>query len=251
MPTILITGASSGVGAATARVFAAKGDDVLLVARSAERLAALASDIGARATPLPCDAADPDAVAEMAVKVLSRHGAPDVVVHCAGAGQWKTAQDTTPAEAVTMMQAPYFAAFNVTHAFLPAMLSRDTGTIISVNSPSCLAAWPSSVAYTAARAALRGFAEALAQDLHGTGLYSCHVIFGKISSDYFTNNPGVLEKMPLLAKTLPTLTSETCAEVIIRLAKVPRHTTIRPHMLRAHLATARIAPGLVRWLLRL
>ena len=251
MRLVLITGASSGVGAATARTMAARGDRVVLVARSTGALNALAAEIGPLAVPAPCDAADPDQVADLAARITADHGIPDVLVHCAGAGQWKTLQDTAPQEAVMMMQAPYFAAFNVTRAFLPDMLARGSGVILHVNSPACLIAWPSSVGYTAARAALKGFHEALSQDLAGTGVRSCHVIFGRIDSEYFTHNPGVVEKMPALAKTIPTLTTESCAQKLWQLSETPRHQAVFPAILGFYCLSAAYFPGLTRWLLRL
>lgn len=238
------------MGAASAREFAKNGDLVILVARSADALNAVAQDIGGGAVAVPCDAADPAQVAAMAKQVVSERGVPDVIIHCAGAGEWKTVQDTTPEEAVTMMQAPYFAAFNVTHAFLPKMLERGTGVIIHVNSPACIAAWPSSVGYAAARAALKGFHEALSQDLAGTGLRSCHVIFGHIATNYFDNNPGVADKFPALDKTIPTLSPQFCALKLMRLARHPRHSSIYPFMLRLNLMMAILLPRFARWLLR-
>ena len=247
---VLITGASSGVGAAASKAFCSDGTKVVLLARNPEMLHAVAQEAGAVAVAIPCDLADPDAVAKMAKQVLAEHGCPDVIVHSAGAGQWKTVQDTTPQEAIIMMQAPYFAAFNVTHAFLPAMLARKSGVIISVNTPACMIAWPSCAGYAAARSALRGFSDALSQDLVGTGLHACNVIFGKIDSPYFENNPGVAEKLPTLDKLIPTLSTDDCAAILKRLARKPRHTAIYPFMLRPNLLTARLFPRFARWLLR-
>ena len=250
MTLVLITGASSGIGAAAARRFAASGARVILVARSADKLRELAAEIGDRAVAIPLDAGDPDAVAALGRTVLSDYGAPDVLVHSAGAGQWKTLPETPPLEAVDMMNAPYFAAFNVTHAFLPAMLERKKGVIISINSPAAFVAWPSSVAYNAARAALRGFHEALAQDLTGTGVTSCHAVFGLVDSPYWDTNEGAREKMPAVARLIPTMTPEHCASALTQLARNPRHALIQPFMLRVFLVVNALAPWLVRRLVR-
>ena len=247
---VLVTGASSGVGAATAREFAKNGAKVILVARSVEQIQSLATEIGDLAVPEPCDAADPNAVDALAIRVIDTHGVPDVIVHCAGAGQWKTVLEATPSEVITMMQAPYFAASFVTRAFLQGMLDRKSGVIINVNSPACLVPWRSSVGYAAARAALQGFHEALSQDLAGTGVRSCHAIFGKIDSPYFDNNPGVLDKMPMLAKTLPTLSPQACAVQLTKLADRPKHRIVFPWVLRLHVEFGRLFPGTARWMAR-
>lgn len=238
------------MGAATAREFAKNGAKVILVARSAGQLGILKGEIGERAVAEPCDAADPVAVAAMAKRVIDGHGVPDVIVHCAGAGQWKTLLEAEPGEVITMMQAPYFAASFVTRAFLQGMLDRKSGVIISVNSPACLVPWRSSVGYAAARAALQGFHEALAQDLAGTGVRSCHAILGRVDSPYFENNPGASERMPMLAKTVPTLTLQACALHLTRLAERPKHRIIVPWVLRFHAEFGRFFPGISRWLAR-
>lgn len=250
MKFALITGASSGVGAATAREMVKNGVKVVLVARSANTLNALALELGELAIAAPCDAADADQVSKMAQEVISEHGVPDVIIHSAGAGQWKRLEDTSPAEAVMMINAPYLAAFNVTHAFLSPMLERRAGVVISVNSPACIVPWPSSVGYAASRSALYGFHNALSQDLHGTGVKACHVIFGKIDSEYFENNPGVLEHMPGLTRIVPTLTSEKCARILSRLAARPRHSAVYPFIMSFFCRFGMVFPSLTRWMLR-
>ena len=251
MKLFLVTGASSGLGAATAREIANTGAKVILIARSADRIQSLCKEIGEHAIPEPCDAADTNAVTEMANRVINTHGVPDVIVHCAGAGQWKTLQEASSDEVITMMQAPYFAASFVTRAFLQGMLDRKSGVIINVNSPACYIPWPASVGYSAARAALRGFHEALSQDLAGTGVHSCHAVFGKINSPYFDNNQVDLDKMPMLAKTIPTLSSKACAKKLTKLAARPKHRVIFPNILWVYIELGRLFPRTTKWLMRL
>ncbi len=250
MKLALVTGASSGVGAATARLFAQNGMTVVMVARREDVLGKLADEIGSKAVPVFCDASDPDAVAKMAEQVIAAHGIPDVIVHSAGAGDWKPLQETEASEALTMIGAPYLASLFVTRAFLPGMLERDSGVLIHINSPAAYVAWPSSVGYTASRAALRGFHEALSQDLVKTGVESCHVVFGKINSPYFETNSVPDEAMPLLSRTMPTLSSEACATYILNVANRPRNLAVAPFMLRFYIVFSRVFPSLTRWLVR-
>ncbi len=186
----------------------------------------------------------------MLERVRASHGIPDVVVNCAGAGRWERVEDTSPEMARAMMDAPYFAAFNVTQGVMADMLARDRGTLIHVNSPACFVPWPSSVGYAAARGALRSFHEALLQDLAGTGVTSCHVIFGHTESEYFQNNPGVDQKFPLIDKTLPVLSVDDCAAVLADVLRRPRAQIVRPRLLALYVRQAALLPGLTRWMVR-
>ena len=250
MKLAIITGASSGIGEATAHRLAADGYKVVLIARSQHKLKEIAAEIGNGAIVESCDASDGNAVLAMAERVRQTHGIPEVIVNSAGAGVWKRIEDTAPTEAVEMMKAPYFAAFNVTHAFMNQMLEMRRGVIIHVGSPVSFFTWPSCTGYAAARWALRGLHESLCDDLHGTGVYSCHVVFGKVSSSYFDHNPNTEKKIPGISKTVRILSPEQCAKVISRAALRPRRQYIYPFMLRIYYWNHMIFPWLTRWLLR-
>ena len=245
---VVVTGASSGIGAATAASLAAMGTRVVLVARSRQGLENVQAHIGGKRVTLePLDAANGDAVLAMAERVRRRFGVPDAVINSAGAGQWKFIEETAPGEAVQMMGAPYFAAYNVTHAFMAGMLERGSGCVVHVGSPASLMAWPGATGYIAARWALRGLHEALCQDLRGTGVHSIHVVFGKVSSDYFRNNPGSEEHIPTLGSMIPVSTPERCAEIIIGALRRPRPLVIYPKTLALVQRMADVAPRLMRW----
>ncbi len=252
MACIVVTGASSGIGAATARRYAARGDTVVLVARRRARLAEVAAEVeaaGGTAVVEALDMGDGSAVVAMAERVVAAHGAPDVVVNCAGAGQWRFAEETPPDELARMMAAPFRAAFHATHAFVAAMIARGSGVLVHVNSPACFAPWPGATGYTAARWALRGLHEALVQDLRGTGVDSCHVVLGEVSSEYFDANPDSRVHMPAIGGLIPVSTPEACARVVVRAADRGRRQVIYPLMLRLFYWQLFFTPGLVRWLI--
>lgn len=245
-----IVGASSGVGAATAKELARRGYQIVLTARRRDRLESLAQEINA-AGCYACDASLAEAMQELAQTVRRRHGIPDAIINCAGQGQWKRIEETSLTEAQAMMASPYLAAFNASQIFMRDMLQRGSGVLIHVNSPACFMPWPSSVGYTASRFALRGLHEALCQDLAGTGVHSCHVVFGRIDSEYFEHNPGVLERMPGISVLIPTLSVNDCARTIAKLIANPRRQSIYPMMLRLFYGCYRVLPGLTSWLLRI
>ena len=148
------------------------------------------------------------------------------------------------------MQAPYFAAFNITHAFMRDMLGQGHGVIIHVGSPVSIFTWPSYSGYAAGRWALRGLHESLCDDLYRTTVRSCHVIFGKVSSPYFAHNPNTEEKLPGIAKTIRAISTEECAKVIAQAVRRPRRRIVYPFMLRMYCWSYAVVPWIARWLLR-
>jgi short-subunit dehydrogenase len=232
---VLVTGASSGIGAATARAMAARGAGVALLARTRAALEAVAAEIrtaGGRAHVFPVDLADHAAVDAVAPRLRADFGTPNVIVNSAGAGRWLFAEETDPAEAVQMMGAPYFAAFFVTRAFLPAMLARGSGHVVNVNSPIARLIWPGATGYAAARYAMQGFTDALRADLFGTGLRVTAVVAGKVETPYFAHNPGTLERAPGAARLIPAVQPEQVAAAIVRAVEYNQREVVMPFMLR-------------------
>jgi short-subunit dehydrogenase len=251
-PIAVITGASSGIGAATARSLARSGWRVVLVARRADRLVSFAAsitDAGGRAMVEAHDAADGAAVDAMADRVRSTWGPPALVVNSAGAGIWRFLEETSAAEIDSMIGAPYLAAAHTSRAFLGDMISAGRGHLIHVGSPASIIPWPGATAYSASRWALRGLHEALRQDLRGTGVASSLVTFGEVSSEYFAVNQGSHEYIPSIASLIPVTTPERCAEVILDLVAHPRPLVLYPFALQLIAWTAAVAPAPTRWLI--
>jgi len=249
----VVTGASSGIGAATARLLATRGWDVALVARRADRLAEVAQDVesaGGRALVAAIDAADGAAVDAMAGRVLVELGRPDAVVNSAGAGVWRWMEDTAHDELERLLGAPFLAAWNTTRAFLPDMLARRSGVVVHVGSPASVAPWPGATGYTTSRWALRGLHEALRQDLAGTGVASCHVLFGEVASEYFDANPDTHEHIPSVGRLIGVIAPQRAARTIVRVIERPRAQVFDPPMLAAMQAANRISPRLVALLAR-
>jgi uncharacterized protein len=247
----VISGASSGIGAASARRLASEGWSVILVARNEvalEKVAAAIRAKGGRAVVIPADASDGTAVLNLAKRVASECGPVDLLVNAAGAGAWRFIEETSPSDLKSMMDAPFSAAFHLTHAFMAEMLRRRKGLILHVNSPVSSMGWPGATGYMAARWALRGLHEALTLDLAGTGVRSSHVVFGKTASDYFSNNPGSEERLPTIAKWVPLLDPEDCAAVISKVVRHPRREIFYPFQLLFFAWINKLIPGVVRFL---
>jgi uncharacterized protein len=250
----IVTGASSGIGRATAVQLAARGWRVVAVARRRDRLEQLAAQVasvGAGEVVVEAlDGADAEAVTVMAERVQQRYGTPGAIVNSAGAGVWRWPEDTPPALMEQLLDAPFRTAYHVTYGFLGAMLAAGSGAIVHVGSPASFVPWPASTGYSISRWALRGLHESLVQDLHGTGVHSCHVMFTEVTTEYFEVNPDSFEHAPWLGKLIPTITPSEAAEVIVRTLHRPRPLVLHPQLLRLEFGLFRVAPGLVRTLAR-
>jgi uncharacterized protein len=241
---VLITGASSGIGAASARAMAARGATVILIARNGAGLVDVARELEGKVDTYACDVGDLQAVTGMAKYVVEHHGTPDVIVNNAGAGRWRFIEETDPEEFMPLLEAPAIGAMYVTRAFIPQMIERGSGRIVNVNSPVSELPWPGAVGYGTSRWALRGFDAMLASDLRGTGVGVTTVIPGKVSSAYFDNNPGAEERVPNIAKLMPTLTPDQVATMIVHGVERNERRVVEPAILRLLLLQNRLLPTL-------
>jgi uncharacterized protein len=249
----VITGASSGIGRATALALARRGWALALVARRADRLSEVAVEVrqlGGHALTAAIDASHAPSVLAMRDRTVARFGVPDAIVNSAGGGRWRWMEDTAAEELESMLGAPFRAAWHTTHAFLPDLLAAGRGVIVHIGSPASLAPWPGATGYTTSRWALRGLHEALRQDLAGTGVRTCHVVFGEVTSEYFLANPDSQQHIPRVARIIPVITPERAADVVVRTIDRPRTQVFHPWILGLMQVANRLAPGLVALLAR-
>ncbi|WP_433462183.1 SDR family NAD(P)-dependent oxidoreductase [Spirillospora sp. CA-128828] len=165
-----ITGSSRGFGRRFAQAALSRGDKVAATARSTDSLAELVAAHGEAILPLPLDVTDKAAVAE-AVKVAHEHfGRLDVVVNNAGFGLFGMLEELTEHDVRAQFDTNVFGALWVTQAALPYLRAQGSGHIIMLSSLLGVAAFPTTGAYTASKAALEGFADSLAQEVAGLGI---------------------------------------------------------------------------------
>lgn len=248
----LVTGASSGIGAAIAKQLATEGAHVLLLARNEARLKEVETSIkasGGQAHYFCLDLGDADAVKTMALKIQTEFGTPDILINNAGSGQWKFIQDTTPEEAWQMMELPYFAAFNITRAFMSEMLKRNSGHIVNISSVGSRFVWPGATAYLAARWAVRGFTEALRADLYDTNIGVTLYESGVIETAYWQHNPGSRERVPKIAKMIPNLTPEQVSVAVVKGIKRNKRLIVIPFMMKTIYVQHFLFPWVVQWLM--
>jgi short-subunit dehydrogenase len=165
---VMLTGASAGIGRATARLLARRGASLGLLARSRDRLQATAREVeelGGRAIVLPADVADAEAVEQAAVRAEEAFGPLDGWINNAMASVFSPIWQTTAEEYRRVTEVTYLGVVHGTQAALRRMLARDAGVIVQVSSALAYRAIPIQSAYCAAKHAVLGFTDALRCEL--------------------------------------------------------------------------------------
>lgn len=186
-PTALITGASSGIGAVYARRFAARGHALILVARRADRLETLATELrGAFGVEVRNVVADLTVDADIArVEHLLRTEAIDVLVNNAGAGPIASSADLSDAAAEATLTLNVTALMRLTRAALPGLRTRGRGAIVNVGSVMAFHAMPVTSLYSATKAFVLTYSRAIAQELQGTGVHVQAVLPAGTVTDFY------------------------------------------------------------------
>ncbi|HUP76583.1 MAG TPA: SDR family NAD(P)-dependent oxidoreductase [Acidimicrobiales bacterium] len=190
---VLVTGASSGIGRATAVAFAAAGATVGICARRADRLEEVLAECNAytpRAKSWAVDLADLDGIAGFADTVRRDLGEVDVLVNNAGVPKRRTVLEMTPDDVEGVMAINYFAPVRLTAALLPSMIERGTGAVVNVSSMGVHSAAYRVGAYAASKAALELYTEALHLELAGTGVQALLFVPGTTRTEFSTPKPG-------------------------------------------------------------
>ena len=165
-PVALITGASSGIGATFARHLAARGFDLILVARRTEKLQALASELPVHSDLVTADLATDDGVAKV-VEVIHNCPHVELLVNNAGFGSLGRFWLADPASQEAMHRVHVLATVRLTHAALAAMTARNKGGVINVSSVAAFSINEGNVSYCATKAWMNSFTEGLALELRG------------------------------------------------------------------------------------
>src|SRR5579884_3861430 len=194
-PVFLITGASSGIGAATARHAAEAGYRLVLAARSRERLDELASQIGGdeRVLAVQCDVTDWDQQQEVVARALARFGQLDVAFANAGQGATRGFLEETPEQWRAMVLTNVYGAALTIRATMPA-LKQSRGHLVLTGSVAGRRALPGSL-YSATKWAVTGMGESARQELNDTGVRVTVVEPGMVDTPWFDNGagPGALQ----------------------------------------------------------
>ncbi|MEM9493952.1 MAG: SDR family oxidoreductase, partial [Myxococcota bacterium] len=172
--TALITGASAGLGSDYARLFAADGHDLVIVARRKDRLDQLAEQLrsqhGVTVHVLPCDLGRPGAAQELCDQLQERDITVEFLVNNAGLGSNGPFAELDLARELTIIAVNVTALVHLTHLLLPSMIARGSGRILNIGSVAGFQAGPYMATYFASKAFVNHFSEALSHELDKTGV---------------------------------------------------------------------------------
>ncbi|GAB3363523.1 SDR family NAD(P)-dependent oxidoreductase [Amycolatopsis echigonensis] len=236
--TALVTGASSGIGAATARKLARSGVRVLLHGRNEDRLAALAAETGG--TALAADLARPEAAADLAERALAITGSVDLLVNNAGLGWAGPLPELSEDQLRHLVAVNLTAPLDLTRALLPAMLKRDRGQIVFVSSIAGRTGVAGEAVYAATKSGVDAFADSLRFEVHGTGVTVGIVVPGVVRTEFFERRGR-----PYTRGTPRPVSAERVAAAVLRAAAHPGDYYV-PRWLRIPVALRGTAPGLYR-----
>lgn len=248
--TILVTGASSGIGLEISKLFAGSAKTLVLVARRGDRLEALKQELKAAHPDLevevrPADLSDLAAVRRLADEVLEAHGRIDILVNNAGFGDVGAFSDIDEEKMVRMIAVNVTAPSILARRFLPAMLVADRGGILNISSGWGLAFGPGFAAYVGTKHYVTGLTESLRVEMAGTGIVVTQICPGPVATEFLQHVDNPLGKEP---PRWAQISGPDCAKIAVRGFKKGRALVVPGWGMRLIMGLNSISP---RWLLRL
>lgn len=230
---VIVTGASSGIGEATARQFGREGAKVVLAARRVEKLEALAQEIaamntGAEAFVVQADLSKLEDIQALIQKTLNKFGRIDVLVNNAGFGRLDWLENLDPVKDIqSQFDVNVMGVIQTTRQALPVMIKQRSGHIINMCSMAGLVATPTYTIYAACKHAVHGFSEALRREVKPWGVDVSMIYPGGVVTE-FASHAGIKRKTQATTPKALLLTAEQVGNAVVRLVNRPRSMWILP-----------------------
>ncbi|MGQ0601141.1 MAG: SDR family NAD(P)-dependent oxidoreductase [Anaerolineales bacterium] len=244
---ILITGASSGIGAAAAREFVRQGAQVALVARRADRLAALAEELGPNALAITADVTQRADRERIIAATLEHFGRIDVLFNNAGAARLGWLETLMAEEVETQIQLNLLAVIELTRLVLPHMLARKSGHIINHASMAGLVGTPTYSVYCATKAGVRAFSEALRREVSPFGVHVSVLSPGGVAETEFAEVAGIHRRTRLATPRFLQPKSTDIARAVVGLVRHPQREVIVSWPMRVAAWINATFPALTDW----
>ena len=244
---VLISGATRGIGRATAELLAARGARLGLIARDEGDLEAMQAELGGDHLTLPCDVAERGAVEKAVERFVDEAGGVEIVIANAGIAHYAPFTELDPIDAESMVRVNVLGTLNLVRSALPRMLDRGRGHVVVVSSAAGLRAFPWAGVYGATKAAQRAFAEALRHELSGTGVSLTTVYPGEVQTSLHAHER---ERMPDWYRPRDAIPPGLVGTEIVEAIEADRRELHVPAQVRL-LGLNSLAPGLVDRLLAL
>ncbi len=224
--TAIVTGASSGIGEATARLLAGEGCNVALCARREDRLKTLAAELGERTLAVPADVTDPAACAALVARTLERFGTLEILVNNAGIGLYGSIPEGEPEDWRKMFEVNVLGVLYTTRAAVRHMLARGTGDVVFVSSlAGRRVPAPDSTVYAATKHAITAIAEGLRIDVHEKGIRVINVEPGLVRTE-FPESSHPSAQVFYAKKTYAPLQAEDIAAAVLYAVKQPARVSV-------------------------
>jgi short-subunit dehydrogenase len=230
---VIVTGASSGIGEATARQFGREGAKVALAARRVERLETLAKEIqtmntGAEALVVQADLSKLEDIQSLIKQTLDRFGHIDVLVNNAGFGRLDWLENLDPVKDIqAQFDVNVLGVIQTTRQALPVMIKQRSGHIINMCSMAGLVATPTYTIYAACKHAVHGFSEALRREVKPWGIDVSMIYPGGVATE-FGSHAGIKRKTKATTPQALLLTAEQVGAAVVQLVRRPRAMWILP-----------------------
>jgi NADP-dependent 3-hydroxy acid dehydrogenase YdfG len=219
----VVTGASSGIGGATARLLAKEGCNVVLAARREDRLTALAAELGEGALVAPTDVSDPAACAALVARTLERFGSLDILINNAGLGLYGSIAEGDPEDWRKMFDVNVLGVLYTTRAAVRQMLRQGAGDVLFVSSlAGRRVPRADGTVYAATKHAVNAIAEGLRMDVHEKGIRVLNVEPGLVRTEFPESSHPSAQEYYAEKEYTPLEAEDVARAVVYALVQPPR-----------------------------